>query len=408
MAAPSPVAELERLAKLLGNGLPPLLLLYGEGAWFRGQAVALALAAVPKDAELRIVDAVAERLAGGGGGGDGDDDADDERDGAATAEPVEPAATDVVEGLPVLQDLRGGGLFARTAFVVVRRGGAWWANHVEAVAAAVPGFGKGCGLVIEAKKLDRRKKAAQALVKTATAAGACFEFRELYDLPFDRNDPPEKGELCRWLQAEAAKRGVPLQPAAAWLVVQQVGTSCADLVAEIDRLRGVLGAGSAKKPLTPADLHGKLTVSFESTPFEFAAAVLAEDRAAAWRSLRAIFDRGVRSKDGKPMDRGGLLPFVTSWMFGQLVKTYEGRQLLDDGVSLRDVAARVGVFQFQERYVRQVEKHRLPRLAQGLLALQQCQRLSRTTGEEPDVLLERFLRAWFDGAPMPQAGGREL
>jgi DNA polymerase III delta subunit len=407
LAAPPPVGELGRLAKLLGKGLPPLLLLYGEGGWFRSQAIALALAAVPKDAELRIIDAVAERLAGGGGGGDGDDDADDERDGAATAEPVVPADAGAADALPELQDLRGGGLFARTAFVVVRRGGAWWANHVEALAAAMPAFGKGCGLVIEAKKLDRRKKAAQALVKAATAAGACFEFRELYDLPFDRDKPPEDGELCKWVQEEARKRGVLLHPPAAWLVVQQVGKSCAEIVAELERLRGVFGDEAKRKPLAPADLHGKLTVSFESSPFEFAAAVLADDRPAAWRSLRAIFDRGVRSKDGKPMDRGGLLPFVTSWTFGQLAKTYEGRQLLDDGVSPRDLAARVGVFQFQDRYVGQVQKHRLPRLAHGLLALQQCQRLSRVTGEEPDVLLERFLRAWFDGAPMPQAEGRE-
>jgi DNA polymerase III delta subunit len=394
MATPRPDAELRRLDALLAKGLPPLLLLTGDDDWFRGQAVERALAAVPERAELRIVDAAAERATDAG---DGDADEGDAAPAAAEA----PAAA-----AEELQELRGGGLFARIAFVVVRRGAAWWTNRVEAVAAAMPTFAPGCGLIVEAKKLDRRKKAAQALVKAAGAAGASFEFRSLYELPYDRSLPPERGELCEWVVAEARRLGLALQPEAAWLVVQCVGRAPGEIHAELRRLVAVLG-DAAKRPLAAADLRGRLTIAFEATPFEFAEAVLGGERAAAFGRLRAIFDRGLRDKEGKPMDRGGLFPFVTSWLFGQLAKTYEGRQLLDDGAPLRDLAARAGVFQFQERFVDQVRRHDRPRLARGLLALHECQRQLRLGGEEPDVLLERFLRTWFDGAPVLAAGGRD-
>jgi DNA polymerase III delta subunit len=195
--------------------------------------------------------------------------------------------------------------------------------------------------------------------------------------------------------------GVALQPEAAWLLVAQVGKAPTQIVAELGRLRDRLGADSKRAPLKPSDLRGKLTTSFESTPFEFADAVLGGERKDAYRSLRAIFDRGMRSKDGKPMDPGGLFPFTTSWLYQSLARALEGRWLVDAGASEGDVVAQTGVRQFVDRFVAQVRKHDAATLRRGLLALHACQRASRLTGEEPDVLLERFLGMWFDGAPIP-------
>lgn len=395
MAVPNPEDELTRLGKLLAKGLPPVTLVSGSNDFFRAEAIDRMLAAVPKDAELRLVEAVDER----GGGGAEEDDATSDADGETEVADGGPG----LAACPELQDLRGGGLFAKRAFVVVRRGSGWWKKHAVTVATQMAKFGAGCGLVIEASKLDKRKKAAATLVKQLGEAGAAFEFRDLYDLPYDRSRSPLDGELCKWVVGRAAKLGVPLQPDAAWLLVVQVGKAPAELSAELQRLRDQLGTTAKGKPLAPADLRGKLTTSFESTPFEFAEAVLGGDRRAAFRSLRAMFARGVRQKDGKAMDTGGLLPFTTSWLFQQLATTMEGRQLLDGGVSLRDLPARVGVRQFAERFVEQVQKLSLSRLQTGILALHACQRASRGTGEDPDVLLERFLTQWFDGAPIPTA-----
>lgn len=396
MAAPHPEDELTRLRKLVAKGLPPVVAVTGPNDHFRAEAIEVLLAAVPKDAELRRVDAVDVRAVGDGGE---DDEPGDDEPGEVGDEAAEGA-----EGLaqcPELLDLRGGGLFARTAFVCVRRGQHWWAKHAVLLAGQVPKFGKGCGLLLEAARLDKRKKVAAALVKSIAEAGALFEFRDLYDSPFGRNNPLE-GELTKWVVRRSKQMGVELNAEAAWLVVLQVGKVLPELLAELDRLRAQLGADPARRPLAPPDLRGKLTCSFESTPFELAEAVLGHDKPRALRSLRAMFDRGVRSKDGK-RNTDGVFPFATSWLWRSLAKASEGRELLDEGAAPRDVASRLGVFQFADRFVEQVQKNSRARLRRGLLALHHCTRLSRTTGEEPEVLLEQFLQHWFEDRVVPTA-----
>jgi len=401
MAAPHPEDLLARLPKLLAKGLPPVLAITGTNDLFRAEAMELVLAAVPKEAELRIVDAVEVRDGGGGGEAESDDDAEHDDGGEA-------AGDDGLAGCPELQELRGGGLFARQTFVVIRRGAKWWRLHGATVAAQAAKFQRGSGLVIEATRLDKRKKVCATFVKQLGDSGAEFDFRDLYDQPFDRSRSPLEGELCKWVVRRAGKLGVPLLPEAAWLLVVQVGKSPSELLAEIGRLRDQLGTGSTKRPLGPDDLRGRLTCSFEATPFDLADAVLGGDRRAALRSVRAMFDRGVRGKDGKTTDIGGVLPFTTSWLHRSLATAYEGRVLLDSGVSPRDLPARAGVKGFVDRFVDQVRNNDVARLRRGLLALRHCQRMSRLSGEEPGVLLEQFLAQWFDGAPVPTSQDLEL
>jgi hypothetical protein len=136
--------------------------------------------------------------------------------------------------------------------------------------------------------------------------------------------------------------------------------------------------------------------------------VLAGDEPAAVRAVRGMFDRGARSKDGKAMDAAGLFPWTTSWLYQEFAKVLEGRQLLASGVSLRDLPGRVGVHNFTDRFVAHVQRNDAARLRHGLQALHACQRASRLTGEDPDVLLERFLAMWFRGAPVPTAAEFEL
>ena len=387
MAAPNPSIELSRLDKLVRAGLPPIVVITGPSDFFRGKAMERLLKAVPADAELRHVDGA--DLKGG------DDDGDDSDAGGGAL-------------VPELQDLRGGGLFARTSFVAVRRGATWWKLHASAVADLASRIPAGSGLLLEADKLDKRKKAAAALVKDLTEVGAVFEFRDLYELPYERDRGPLEGELCKWVLQCSKKLGVPLEPESALLLIAQVGKSPDELLSEVQRLRDQFGVDTVRAPLAPKDLVGKLTVSFESTPFEFTEAVLTGDRKAAQRSLSAMFARGVRQQDGKTMDSGGLLPFTTSWLFREIGKVYEGRLLLDSGVSMRDLAAKAGVRQFADRFVAQVKCNSIAQLQRGVTALHACQRKSRILGEEAEVLLERFLSQWFGGAPIETAEELEL
>jgi len=387
MAAPNPAQELKRLDTLVRAGLPPIVLVHGVSEFFRSKAVERVLSAVPKDAELRKVDGAEVRAT--------DDDDDD--DGGAAAPTV-----------PVLQDLRGGGLFASATVVSVRRGANWWKKHCAAVADVAPKIQEGSCLLVEAPKLEKRKKAVAALVKQLTADGAVFEFRDLYDMPYDRARGPLEGELCKWVGQVSKKLGVPLTPESALLVISQVGKSPAELLGEIERLRDQIGSDPVRGALAPKDLAGKLSVSFESTPFEFAEAVLGADRRAAQRSLSAMFQRGVKQQDGKAMDNGGVLPFTTSWLYRKIAEIYEGRILFDSGVSMRDIPSRCGVRQFADRFLDNVKKNDQAQLQRGITALNACLRKSRLLSEDGEALLERFLAQWFDGVPIETAEELEL
>lgn len=384
MAVPNPAQELTRLDKVVRAGLPPIVLVHGPSEFFRSKAMTRLLSAVPEDAEIRSVDGADVRTA------------DDAAEDAAAA------------SVPVLQDLRGGGLFASATVVSVRRAANWWKKHGAAVADVAPKIQPGSCLIVEAPKLDKRKKAAATLFKQLAADGAVFEFRDLYDMPYDRARGPLEGELCKWVGVVSKKLGVLLTPESAWLVISQVGKSPAELLSELERLRDQLGDDPARRALEPKDLAGKLSVSFESTPFEFAEAVLGGDRRASTRSLAAMYQRGVRQQDGKSMDSGGVLPFTTSWLYRQIGVVYEGRVLLDTGTSMRDIPSRCGVRQFTDRFLEQVRKNDQAQLQRGLTALHACLRKSRILGEDGDVLLERFLAQWFDGAPIESAEELEL
>lgn len=384
MATPHPEKELDRLQQLCGKGLPPVVVLAGAGEWFRTQAVDKVLQAVPEKAELIAIDGQETSARGLGGEGERADDEVEESD-----EPTAHCAD--------LQPLAGGGLFASRTFVVVRRGDRWLRRHAAAVAAFLPRIAKGSVLVVETQKIDKRTRFAKQL----DTVGAVFDFRDLYETPFGRPDRPLEGELVQWVLTRARGLQVPLAPESALLLVAQVGKQPGDLLAELEQLRDQLGTAAGRKPLQPDDLRGKLTCSFESTPFEFAEAMLQNDRRRALRSLHAMFARGVKQRDGKRMDTGGLFPFATSWLFTSISQVLEGRILLDEGTSLRDVPGRVGVHGFTERYQEQVRTNPRARLEHGLLAILHCQRQRRLLGEEDLVLLERLASQWFDGLPVP-------
>lgn len=408
MAAPNPEHELERLRRLLQKPLPPVVVLAGDGAWFRDRAVEAVLAAVPAAAELATVDGqltdVRGLAADGGGSPDGTDGAGaDGPDGDGGAGGDAGADAGPARACPDLEPLRGGGLFASVAFVVVRRGDRWLRRYGPALAAFLPRIAAGSTLVLEVQKLDKRTRLAKELLQ----ASAVFEFRNLYETPFGQPDRPLEGELCRWVLARGKKLGVALAPEAALLLCAQVGRDPGALCAELQRLRDQLGGDPAREPLGPDDLRGRLTTGFESTPFELAEAVLAGDRPRAFRSLRAMFDRGVRQRDGRAMDPAGLFPFTTSWLFRALGEVHEGRLLLDAGTPLRSLPTAVGVQGFVDRWLEQVRRNPAARLEQGLRALLCCQREKRLTGEDDDVLLERFLCRWFEGAPVPEAAELE-
>lgn len=388
MAVPAPHKELARLEQALrGGGLPAAVVVTGSSGWFRSRAVDLLLAAVPADADCSIVEGLGvEARRGREAAAAADAEADDEA----------PAEDEPQGHCPQLEPLLGAGLFCSRAFVVVRRGERWLARYGPALLAMLPRIRPGSGLILETAKLDKRTRLGRELAER----GRLYEFRDLYETPFGRPDRPLEGELVQWVLAQGRAFGVPLAPESALLLTVQVGKDPADLVAELQRLADRFGSEPRQRPLRPSDLAGLLTVQFESTPFELAEAILAGDQQRAFRSLRAIFARGIKGRDGKPMEQGGLFPFATSWLFQTLGQVLEGRCLLDDGMRLEDVAAQLGGRFFADRFGKQVQHNDRDRLERGLRLLLLAQRQKRLSGEDDEVLLERFLVGWFSDGPI--------
>lgn len=356
MAAPNPEQELNRLRRTVKDGVPPLLVLLGPATFFRNEAMDLVLERLPDDVDVRTLT--------------GDRETDGEE----------------------LQGLRGKSLFGSGSWVVVRRAEAWLKQHGPTLATLAPVMPRECGVVIEATKLDRRTKVGKGLSK----AGDVFEFRALYNEPYDRSRSPLEAETVGWIVGRAKAMNLSISGEAALLIMATVGTDPAECVAELERIAS--RAGPKQRTLGPDDLRGMLSCSFESTPFELADAVLGGDRRRALRSLEAMFERGTRGRDGQSVDRGGLFPFIASWLYQSMAKAYEGRFLLDRGVSVRDVAGRVGVRAFVPRYQQQVSSNPEPRLRSGLRLLHEAQRELRLSGEDPLWILRRFVDRYFAGA----------
>ena len=353
MAVPNPDREATRLGKVLGKGLPPLVLISGASRFLRGEAFDRCLQKVPDDVDVRRID-----------------------------------GSDPGEGRE-LDDLLGAGLFGAGTWGVVRRGEAWLKAHGPRLVEIAGRIASGCGLLLEVEKLDRRTKAAKALLGVAEA----FEFREPYAEPYDRSRSPLEAELVGWIERRAKAAGLALTPEAAFLLQSTVGSETAELAAEIRRLASAVG--DVRRTLSPDDLREHLTVAFESTPFEFADAVLAHDRARAHRSLAAMFARGVRGRDGQVSDAGAVFPFVASWLWQSLSNVHAARLLLDAGERPDAIPGHVGVRTFVDRFRAQFEANPAPRLRRGLALLRRAQRELRLSGEDAELILERFLAGYF-------------
>jgi DNA polymerase III delta subunit len=365
MAAPSPESELDALrTELRATGLPKVLLLTGPSDFFRTEAFDLAVASVGSGIELR-------RLDGGG----------------------EEAKTDGSEIL----DLRGGGLFAKGTVLAVRRAKAWLEAHAERLVETLPKIADGCALILELQKLDKRTKLAKEL--TGGSGARALEFREMYAEPYDRRASPLDAELVGWVVDRARRgHGISLTREAAYQLVAVVGRDPAELVGELRTLASQFVGRPPRQRVDVADLRGLLDARFESTPFEFVEALLGDDRLRALRSLRAMFARGVRGRDGQQVDAGGVFPFTASWLHTSLGQAHAGRMLVESGAArVEDVARAVGVRGFTDRYRETVERHPVHRLQRGLLLLREAQRRIRSSGEDPQWVLEDLVAQWFAG-----------
>ncbi|GAB4160478.1 MAG: hypothetical protein Fur0037_27370 [Planctomycetota bacterium] len=389
MAAPNPEKELARVRSIAKKGLPPLVVVCGPDDWFRGEAMRALARAVPADAEMLSIEGslVRARSRSAESGESEESDARESEDSGSAA-----------PGCPELQQLISGGLFASRTVLIVRRGANWLSAHGDAVLAIAPRIRAGSSLIVETQKLDRRTKIGKDLQR----AGELFEFRSLYDAPFDRSASPLGAELVQWVIQRGKGLGLSLAPEAALALVRQVGKSPSDLLGQLELLRDQLDPADRRRTLRPSDLAGRLTSLFESNQFEFAEAVLDGDELGARRSLQALVERGLRLRDGTTADGAALFPLAASWLYQELATLHEARSALDSGTPAAELPAMFGRQRFPGPFLARVQRIDCRRSARGILALVHLQRQLRSGAEDPAVLLERFLWFWFTEAVVPE------
>ncbi len=352
MAAPNPEKEISRLASLLrADPAPSVFVFQGQQRWFRDRAL----------------DLVKDKL-----GAQGDVFEHDASSGEGSAN----------DAAGFLMDLRTRSLFGGQKVLMLRSAERWLKSHGKLLAEVLDGLAPGNALVIEVAKLDGRS----ALAKKLKKLGAVFDFRNLYDKPFGDRGPATSAELVQWVCARAKSKKLRLSPASALFMTQVVGNDPGQLEGEMD----LLASQFAGKEITPETMREVLTVSFGSSQFEFVDALLEKDAQKALRSVHAMFREGLRDRDGKRMDKGAIFPMAMAWLVQSIATLIEGRHAIDQGESGHSVVQRMGGY-FKDRFERQLRGLDTPALANIHAAAMRAERRLRSSGEEPDILLERLV-----------------
>jgi len=352
MAAPNPEQQLEQLAGVLSSDAPPrVYCVNGAARWFRDRALDLIRGSFGGDREVVELDGAEAR---------GKD-------------------ADLAE---FLMDLRTSNLFGASKLLLLRNAESWLREHGKLLSATFDKLASGNVLVLDVTRIDGRT----AIAKTLKKNSAWFEFRQLYEKPFDASRPPQTGELAQWVRARASERGMHLSPDTAWFIVQVSGTDPAVLDGELDRLAPVC----AGETVDPERLRPLLTIAFGSSQFELVDAILVGDLRAALRSLVAMYRQGLRDRDGKSIDATAVFPMVSSWLVSSLANLIEARAAVDAGEPERAVVQRYGGF-FKGRFAQQLARHDRASLERIHAASVRAERRLRLTGEEPEILLERLL-----------------
>jgi DNA polymerase-3 subunit delta len=150
----------------------------------------------------------------------------------------------------------------------------WRDRQLEAVAAAVAALPPDLTLVLIA-----RAKAPAKLTRAVKAAkGEIHEF-----------EAPKAREMPRVLVTEAKRLGLQLEPGAARLLVERMGTSPVRLRNELERL--ALWAGEGGK-VTAADLEEMIADTSEAAVWSLSDALLERDAATALRIGEQLIDQG--------------------------------------------------------------------------------------------------------------------
>jgi DNA polymerase-3 subunit delta len=159
------------------------------------------------------------------------------------------------------------------------------------------------------KSADKRKKVFRALEKHA----ACFESKKLFD-----------NQLPGWISGYASGREYSIEPKAAALLAEFLGSDLSRIANEIDKL--IIAIGNRARTITPADVEKNIGISKDFNQFELQNALGKGDVVGANRIIRHFAAN--EKKYPLPLVTGSLYSF-----FSKLLLIHYAKDKSQQGVA---------------------------------------------------------------------------
>ena len=241
--------------------------------------------------------------------------------------------------------------------VEVDEGEALGADGLQVIAAYAADPVPESVLLIVAKDIDKRTKAAKALAKLA----CLFRYEHL-----------DEYGLTQYTQKRAREMKLQLDDEAASVLVTAVGTELLLVERALEKLQLVKEQGA----ITVADVEEHISQTRIESVFNLTEAIA---RGRVGEALQVL---------GQMLDaREAPLRILATlvWQQRQLVRA---RALLDQGMPGRQVAREVRVFRFGERFISQVQSMTAQRVRKGLAVLADTDRKLKSSRVAARILME--------------------
>lgn len=238
--------------------------------------------------------------------------------------PVEGQGAPDAEGL--LGAIPAMSLIGSRRYLLADRVERWNAKQAKSVAAALASLPPDTTVVLAAREEPPRVRAPKVLGEAVAAAGGEVIS---YEAPRARNLPG-------WIAEQAGRRGFEVDPDAARLLVDRMGTGTTRLATELDRLALWAGEGGS---VGVADLEEMVADTSESMVWALADAVVEQRPGKAVRLAERLAGQGES------------LPSIVYGVASRLRKAHQAASELEAGRPAREVQAGLGMSPYAAKMV---------------------------------------------------------
>lgn len=238
-----------------------------------------------------------------------------------------PANRNELSSLPlaaVLDELDTLPFLAPRKLVLVRNADAFASAHAQALARYLEDPAEGAVLALSLDKLDMRT----GLGKNLSKREAAVKCAPLWATRFGETETSAASPLGRWIARRARARKLRLAGEAIVSLIENVGSSLAELDAEVEKLALRFGP---KAEVRAHDVE-RVTGGGGEAAFAFTDAVFAGDAAGAVAEVETIFHAGLAGRAGRVvLDEGAVAVALVARLAGEAERRVSAARLLAAG-----------------------------------------------------------------------------